>query len=125
MALTMLPPSARPGRGLRSVLATPVWREEGARAVVLIGGEADVSVCSALYEVLARVINSSTGDVVIDLAEATFIDTAAVRVLANGQRMLDRCGRKLTFRSPSPPAERVLELFGLADCIEQPRRSQR
>jgi anti-anti-sigma factor len=74
---------------------------------------------------LARVINSSTGDVVIDLAEATFIDTAAVRVLANGQRMLDRCGRKLTFRSPSPPAERVLELFGLADCIEQPRRSQR
>ena len=54
----------------------------------------------------------------IDLAEAEFIDTAAVRVLAVGHQLLDERGRTLTFRSPSRLAARVLHMFGLTELIE-------
>ena len=67
---------------------------------------------------LSKVIALSTGDVVMDLTEATFIDTAIVRALAGAQQLLDRQERKLTFRSPSRLATRVLHLFGLTDLIE-------
>ena len=68
-----------------------------------------------------------TGDVVIDLTESTFVDTAIVRDFADAQQLLDRQGRKLTFRSPSRLATRVLHLFGLADLIgpEKGRRGER
>jgi anti-anti-sigma regulatory factor len=72
----------------------------------------------ALADVLSRVIAHGAGDVLIDLAPVTFIDTATVRSLATGQRLLDRTGRALTFRSPSRLAVRVLDLFGLTDRIE-------
>lgn len=67
---------------------------------------------------MARLIAGGTGDVVVDLAEAGFIDTASFFTLAAGARLLDGKGRKLTFRSPSNLATRVLNLFGLSDRIE-------
>jgi anti-anti-sigma regulatory factor len=72
---------------------------------------------------LSRVIASQSGDVVIDMAEAEFIDTATVRVLAVGQQLLADRGRRLTFRSPSRLTARVLHLFGLTDLIEAVRMS--
>ena len=53
------------------------------------------------------------------MADAEFIDTAIVRVMATALQLLDRQGRKLTVRSPSRLAARVLDLFGLADLIER------
>jgi anti-anti-sigma factor len=93
-------------------------RVEGTRSVVVLRGEADSSNKAALSDVLSRVIASLSGDVVIDMAEAEFIDTATVRVLAVGRQLLGDQGRKLTFRSPSRLTTRVLHLFGLTHLIE-------
>ena len=115
MAVTMLPPSEG---DVRPADITSAWHREGARTVIVLRGEADISTRRLLSQSLARVVASGAGDVVIDLAETTFIDTAAGRVLATGQQLLDRDGRKLMFRSPSRLAARVLHLFGLTDSIE-------
>jgi hypothetical protein len=56
--------------------------------------------------------------VVIDLAQATFIDTATGRVLATARQLLDDQDRRLTFRSAARLAAPVLHFFGLADLIE-------
>jgi len=90
---------------------------EGARTVVVLRGEADFSAVSALSDALAGAISSGT-DVVIDLAELAFIDTAAVRVLAAAEQRLGHRGRTLRFRSPNSVAERMLDMFGLTALIE-------
>ena len=125
MAFTMLPLSTDMVHRVRYDLTTPVVHVEGTRTVVDLWGEWDLSTRPVLCEALSRVIASTTSDVVIDLADAKLIDTAAARVFATGQQLLDSGGRKLTFRSPSRLAARVLHLFGLTDLVETPEVSQR
>jgi anti-anti-sigma factor len=118
MVLTMFPSSAGGGRG--GSAEVPVVHLEGACNVVVLAGEADVSTRPALCEVLCAVVALPGGDVVIDMSQSTFIDSATVRALATAYEVLDGQGRKLTFRSPSRLAVRVLDMFGLTDLIETP-----
>jgi anti-anti-sigma factor len=114
----LLPSSARIAVGGSSSLTTPELRAEGSTTVLVLRGEADLAARALVSDALSRVIGSHTGDVVVDLAEVEFIDTAIVRVLADAQRFLDHHGRALTIRSPSRLATRVLNLFGLTDLVE-------
>jgi anti-anti-sigma regulatory factor len=79
---------------------------------------------SPAAKALLRVIALPAGDVVIDLADAEFVDRAAVRVMSVGQQLLVRRGRKLTFRSPSRLSERALDPFGLTGLIEAREETQ-
>ena len=118
MALAMLPSPSEPVRGDRSAPMTPGVRVEGARIVVVLRGGTDVSTRPVLCDVLSRVVAVGAGDVVVDLAETTFIDTATARVLATAGQLLDRQDRRLTVRSPPRLAARVLQVFGLTDLID-------
>ena len=119
MAYTMLrPPADTAQGGFRCAVASPILHAEATRTVVTLCGEADLSTRPALADVLSRVIATGSGDVVVDLAAVTLIDTATGRSFAIGQRLLDRTGRTLTFRSPSRMAVQVLDLFGLTELIE-------
>jgi anti-anti-sigma factor len=124
VALAMLAPSPCVDDVL-SALSTVVVRTEGTRTIVVIGGEADISTRPVLSDALSRVIATLLGDVVIDLTETDFIDSAIGRTLADAQRMLDRQGRQVTFRSPSRLAARLLDLFGLTALIETAGAPQR
>ena len=97
---------------------SPTVRDSGHGTVVTLRGEADGSTRPALSDALSEVIAWRVGDVVIDLSEVAFIDTATVRALAVAEDLLQRRDRKLTFRSPSRLAARVIQLFGLDDLIE-------
>jgi anti-anti-sigma factor len=105
-----------PGVGCAAPIADT--HAEGTRTIVALHGDVDITKRLSLSAVLCRVIDSNRGDVIIDLGNATFIDTAIVRTLATAQHSLDRQGRRLTFRSPSRLAARLLELFGLTDLTE-------
>lgn len=118
MAVTMRPSSTDADRQVRTGVVVPVVRVEGLRIVIVLRGDADVSARSVLCEVLSRVIGVGAGDVVVDLAEVNFIDTGFARVLATGQQLLARSDRRLTVRSPSRLAFKVLEMFGMTDLIE-------
>jgi anti-anti-sigma regulatory factor len=91
--------------------------------VIVLRDQAELFARSDLSDALVRLIASGTGDVVVDLAEADSIDTASFFTLAAAARLLDRNGRRLTFRSPSKLATRVLNLFGLSDRIDGEDRS--
>ena len=117
MAITVHPVSLGQPTLLRSSLTTAV-RVEGTRTVVGLAGAADLSTRPVLSDVLSRVIAFDAGDVVIDLAEVDFVDTAIGRAFSVCRQLLERRGRKVTFRSPAKTAARVLQLFCLAELIE-------
>jgi anti-anti-sigma factor len=117
MAAAMYLPSQGPSYGVPPDPA-PGRATDGTRTVVILRGEWDVSTRPLLADVLSRVIAADGGDVVLDLGEAEFIDSAIVRAFVVGRQLLNRHGRSLTFRSPSRLAIRVLEVFGLTDLIE-------
>jgi anti-anti-sigma factor len=124
MTLTEVPQSARSIPGVPTALVAIVTVED-TRTVVVLRGEADASTREVLSHALSRVVAAfDAGDVVIDLAGAEFIDTGSVRALAVCQQLLERDGRRLTFRSPSRLAVRVLGLFGLTDLIEARETAQ-
>jgi len=90
---------------------------EGANTVVALGGEADVATLPALVGAFARIIADCEGDVVVDLAQIEFMDTAALRSVLEARAVLAGDGRQLMFRSPSRIAERVLAVFGLTHLV--------
>jgi len=97
---------------------TALVQEEGTHTVVVLRGEANISTTSVPSDAMSWVIARRTGNVVIDLAELEFIDSATVHVLAEARQLLERAGRSMTFRFPSRLAVRRLELFSLGDLIE-------
>jgi anti-anti-sigma factor len=114
MALTVVSPSEG---DVQAALRTRV-SAEGGFIVVTLAGEADFSTTMVLSDTLAKAIALGAGDVVMDLAELEFMDSATARVLAAAEERLVRRGRKLTFRTPRTVAARVLHLFGLSGLIE-------
>lgn len=118
MALTILPPAKGTVPCFGSDPAIQVTSAGPDRTVITLLGEADISSRRSLSDVLSRVISSGNGDVVIDLAETTFIDSAIVRAFFDAQQVLVGQGRNLTFRSPSKMAARVLQMLGLTHLIE-------
>ena len=88
--------------------------------IVALRGESDASTTTSLSDALSHVVAVDAGDVVIDLAALTFLDSATVRVLARLKELLAHHGRALTVRSPSRTADQILDLLGLTDLIEAP-----
>jgi anti-anti-sigma factor len=112
MALATLVQSTPPVAGLD----VSVSNEEGVTVIVL-RGEADVATLPAVVDTLARVIVDHEGDLVVDLAQAAFIDTATVRALLRAKGILNGGGRELTLRSPSRIASRLLALFEISHLV--------
>lgn len=84
----------------------------GGTAVVTLSGELDLSVRSALAELLVEVGAKKPDVLVIDLAAVTFLDCGIAAVLASAARLLPS-GRKPVLRSARPLVRRVLGLTGL------------
>lgn len=91
--------------------------EEVGSTLVVLRGEADVYSQQVVVDALARVISEREGSVVVDLAQTTFIDTAALRAVLRAREVLAGGDRQLTLRSPSRTADRVLSVFGLSHLV--------
>lgn len=91
---------------------------EGTTTVVVLRGEGDLTTLPVLVKAFARVIADNQGDVVVDLAETEFLDTASVRVIGRAGEYLRDRGRQLTIRSASREAVMVLAVFGLSHLVE-------
>ena len=90
---------------------------EGGSTVVVLRGEADIFTQPVVVDALARVIAERDGNVVVDLAQTAFIDTAALRAVLRAREVLAGGGRQLTLRSPSRIAGRLLAVFGLSHLV--------
>jgi anti-sigma B factor antagonist len=75
---------------------------------------------SAAEPLLARtteLAGDSQGDLVLDLAEVTFIDSAGMRALLILREGLTARGRGLRVSNTTPEVQRLLDLVGLTGLL--------
>jgi anti-sigma B factor antagonist len=94
---------------------------EHERAAIRVAGEIDMASASRLGDHLERLTDQALdGDVQIDAADVTFLDSSGLRVLVGASARLRMNGHRLVVRNPSPPFRRTLDLAGLLDDFLPP-----
>ena len=81
--------------------------------VIAAGGEVDLSAVPALREAMARVLVAGKPRVVLDLTEATFIDSSAIGVLVSALKRLRQWGGSLEAVCTDENVLRIFEIVGL------------
>ncbi len=85
----------------------------GGQTVIRLAGDFDVFASGRLRELLVRHLEAGHVQLVLDLTDLKFIDSAGLRVLIDSDRDLRQAGGALTLRSPSKPVLRMLDLTGI------------
>jgi anti-sigma B factor antagonist len=80
--------------------------------VVLVSGEVDLLTAPLLEKELRDAAAQTAGDLVVDLSEVSFMDSAGMNVLVRLYTVLDREHRALVLRNTTGSVRRVLELGG-------------
>ncbi len=103
-----------PGFGrdtLKRALLQVSAEHRGARSVIHVGGEIDICTSPQLRHALEEAIDTSRGELIIDLSAVDVIDLSGIRVLLSAIR---RAGaRDVAVANPSRTVRRLLELTGL------------
>jgi anti-sigma B factor antagonist len=107
----------------RSTLAISRSRAHDIEIVKLVG-ELDTLTAVDLRAELTALLSERPppGVVEIDLAGVTFLDSLGLGTLVVGQRICAQLGVRLRVCSPSPFAERLLEVSGVRDQLIFPQR---
>ena len=87
--------------------------EDDRAAVLSVTGELDLATAPRLRDELLRLIRHGTLNVTLDMADLDFIDSTALGVLVTAAKRLRSEGGDLTLQSPTPSAQRALEVTGL------------
>jgi anti-anti-sigma factor len=92
--------------------------ESGAGREIRARGELDSATCKSLLEHFERVARRAAGDeLVVDLEQISFIDSAGIRSIVLIQRSASELGVSLVVRPPPPPVMELLELAGIAERL--------
>jgi anti-sigma B factor antagonist len=85
-----------------------------------LSGEIDASSAPGVAAAMAVVppSSASSGRVVVNASDVTFIDSSGLRVLIDLSERAAAVGAKLVISSPSRSVARVLQLTGLDDVFE-------
>jgi len=97
--------------GLEFVISSR-WLANGT-FVVAAGGEVDLYTAPELERALAGPLMEGTTQLVVDLSEATFVDSTALHVLLRAARQLDREAGELIVVVPDPNVRKVFEITGV------------
>lgn len=83
--------------------------------IFVLHGEFDMAETAAFEGSIADRIeaNPPAGDVTLDLADVSFVDSSAIRCLLRLAKELSP--RKLNLRAPQPTVSKVFELTSIAD----------
>jgi anti-sigma B factor antagonist len=77
---------------------------------IRITGALDVARLSVTGAVLGAALRLRPACLVVDLAECSGIDAAAINMLLDAHRELSRAGSQLTLRAPTPRLRRILSI---------------
>ena len=67
---------------------------------------------------LDRAIERFAGDVTVNLAAVTFVDSTGLSALLRARAALVALGRRFVVDAPAPAATRIFELTGLQDTFQ-------
>jgi anti-sigma B factor antagonist len=96
--------------------ATQEYRAAGI-ITIAVHGELDLLTAPKLAAQIGELLRSEPADVVLDLAETEFIDSAGLAVLLNVQRRLERRRRQLRVICDAGPVRRVIEMARLEETL--------
>ena len=91
--------------------------QEAGVEFVHVDGELDLLTAPKLSAELDTVIRHRDGDVVIDLRDAVFIDSAGLHILLNAHRRLIKASRHMSVLCREGPVRRVIELARLVETL--------
>jgi anti-sigma B factor antagonist len=86
-----------------------VFNGETVRPIVKVSGEIDMATAPQLADAVATALAADPVDLVLDLADTTFLDCSAVAVIVSARNQLASESR-LVLRHPQPIARIVLEV---------------
>jgi anti-anti-sigma factor len=113
----MIPRTSEPARGSKTPEpATDCqWSRQGGQYVVEVRGELDMAAVQdhGLTTALNAYRSGEPLDVVLDLGEVTFIDSAGLSWLMSVRSTATLADRRLRVRRSSPAVHKVLEMAGL------------
>lgn len=81
--------------------------------VITLTGELDAHTAPKLRTLLAEQLLAGPGNLVLDLAGLSFVDSAGLAALISADKGTRRAGMRLVLASPRPPVRKVLTLTGL------------
>jgi len=87
---------------------------------VVVVGELDVSTAAALLDELATVAAREPDVVLLDLTNASFIDSTGLRSIIEGHRLVTTAGGELFIDGVSAAAGKLLEIMGLVERFRRP-----
>ena len=88
------------------------------RTLVTLSGELDASTASALYDKLSDLEVEDTRNVVLDLAQVTFMDSTGLAVIVTEHKRLQHSDGSLTIFSPPSSVRRLFEITGLTTLLD-------
>jgi anti-anti-sigma factor len=100
----------------------PLWnfliREDGESRIVALGGELDLAAAEELQAVLIEQLDRpGVAAVVVELADVTFFDSAALGVLIRALQHAQENGRRFTVTRVADGARRVLQIAGVYELL--------
>jgi anti-anti-sigma factor len=87
------------------------------KLVVELAGELDMATAPELTETLSRLVEEGPNEIILDLSNLAFIDSAGIAVLITTQNQLMAQGRKLMLRSLKPNPLEVFKITGLLEFL--------
>ncbi len=91
--------------------------QHGGSTIMTIAGELDLVSAPRLRNAIAALRGDEIDDVIVDLAELSYIDSVGIGLLVASRRRLDSEGRTFTVRNPAPQVLRLLEITGLVEYL--------
>jgi anti-sigma B factor antagonist len=88
-------------------------RHDGETAILRLQGDLDIATAPELAELCHSEHARGTKEVVIDLTDTTFLDSAGLRALIGAQRLFGGEGAKVRLSHPSDAVIRLLDITGL------------
>lgn len=94
----------------------PITKKSSADSIELfVAGRIDGAVANELEIVILEAVRSGAKLVYVNLAEATFLCSAGLRVLLQYWRQMKNAGKALRVANPSPEVDSVLVMTGFRE----------
>jgi anti-anti-sigma factor len=87
-------------------------------SVVAVEGDVDLHSAPVLRTRLAALADAETAHVVLDLSDATFLDSMALGVILVAQKRLVEAGGRLDLVAPTPEIRRIFEITMLDQVFD-------
>jgi anti-anti-sigma factor len=90
----------------------------GKNVIVRLSGRLDITQSDEVESLLSKDVQSGEGDMIINLAQISYISSSGIRIFVGMVRELGRQNRKLKLCNITPPVKKVFDVVELLDLFE-------